>query len=63
MGISRPSGPKMPLVLDGGCSGRDEEGVYNNDPQVWSWGNLSVNVGLFKVGEGLPWVGLGTFGV
>jgi len=53
----------MLLVLDGGCSGRDEEGVYNNDPQVWSWGNLSVNVGLFKVGEGLPWVGLGTFGV
>ena len=47
----------------GGCLGRDEKGTCDNDPQVQSWGNLSVNAGLSEVGEGLPWVGLGAFGV
>jgi len=53
----------MLLVLGGGCSERDEEGACDNDPRVWSRGNLSVNARLSKVGEGLSWVGLGAFGV
>jgi len=53
----------MLLVLGGGCSGRDEEGACDNDPRMQSQGNLSVNAGLSKVGEGLPWVDLGAFGV
>jgi len=53
----------MLLVLDGSCSGQDEKSAYDNDPWVQSRSNLSVNVGLSEVGEGLPWVGLGAFGV
>jgi len=53
----------MLLVLGSGYSGRDKKGTYDNDSQVWSRGNLSVNVGLSEVGEGLPWVGLDAFGV
>jgi len=53
----------MLLVLDSSCSGQDKKGIYNNNLWVWSQGNLSVNVGLSEVGEGLPWVGLGAFGV
>jgi len=53
----------MLLVLNSGCLGRDEEGTCDNDLQVQSRGNLSVNAGLSKVGEGLSWVGLGAFGV
>jgi len=53
----------MLLVLDGSCSGRDEKGACDNDPWVWSQGNLSVNMGLSEVEEGFPWVGLGAFGV
>ena len=53
----------MLLVLDSGCSGWDEEGTCDNDSWVQSQGNLLVNAGLSKVGEGLPWVDLGAFGI
>jgi len=53
----------MLLVLNSGCSGRDKEGACDNNLWVQSQSNLPVNAGLSEVGEGLPWVGLGTFGV
>jgi len=52
----------MLLVLDGDCSVQEEKGYWVNSPQLWSWGNLSVDVRLSKVGGGLPWIGLGAFG-
>ena len=61
MGVSRPSGPRMLLVLDGDCSVREEKEYWVNGPQLRSWGNLSVDVRLSKVGGGLPWIGLGVF--
>jgi len=62
MGVSRPSGPRMLLVPDSDCSVREEEEYWVNSPQLWSWGNLSVDVGLSKAGGGLPWISLGAFG-
>jgi len=62
MGVSRPSGPRMLLVLDGDYSVREEEGYWVNGLRLQSRGNLSVNVRLSKAGGGLSWIGLGTFG-
>ena len=62
MDVSQLSGPRMLLVLDGDCSVREEKGYWVNSPRLWSWGNLSVDVRLSKVGGGLPWIGLGAFG-
>jgi len=62
MGVSWLSGPRMLLVLDSDCLVREEEGYWVNGPQLWSQGNLSVDVRLSKAGGGLPWIGLGAFG-
>jgi len=52
----------MLLVLDGDCSVQEKKGYWVNGPQLQSWGNLSVDVGLSQAEGGLPWIGLGAFG-
>jgi len=53
----------MPLVPDSDSSVQEEKRYWVNGSQMWSWDNLSVDMGPSKAGGGLPWIGLGICGI